>query len=79
MTTKRIELTENYQEIAVGAFLLQVVTPATVVRIHIGNVIPDDGTGDCHYENSSISYPGTQKAYARAHTELASVIVTEVT
>ena len=78
MTTRRIELTESYQEIAAGAFLMQVVTPATAVRIHIGDSIPTNDTGDCHCEYSSISYPGTKKAFARAHTQAASIVVTEV-
>ena len=78
MATRRIELTEIYQEISTGAFLLQVVTPATAIRIHIGDSMPGDDTEHCHCEYTSISYPGTEKAFARAHSHSASIVVTEV-
>ena len=79
MATKRKKLNDHWQEIAAGPFLLQIVAQGDLIRLHIGSDVPNNATSDYHTELTSVTYAGSEKAFARAQdTTEVYVVVTEI-
>jgi hypothetical protein len=78
-TTTTTTLDESYALLNTGACLVENKGPQSVL-IHIGSVAPADDTGAHHtlMPGRNMSYPGSDKVYARAYQDSAKVVTTGV-
>ena len=79
MTTRYLELTTHWQEIASTPCLIEARTD--LVRVHFSLNAPDHETKAYHVLNAvhdrSMSYGGTKKTWARAAYYTAALVVTD--
>jgi hypothetical protein len=79
MATTSSTLNESYSLLHTGACLVENKGPQSAL-IHIGDAAPADGT-DAHHTlmpGRNMSYPGSDKVYARAYQDSAKVVTTGV-